>query len=136
MKTELYCDPEVGLIAEILEDRLYFAALSDEFVEVCEQEMCSGLSSVCYFTVDDEFTYTGFYSDFGPLNLSCVYKYCVKVNNFVKFKAKGTEIIHYTSMDPHLRVNAAFLMGCYAVIYLEQNAMEVYYKLVHGEPFM
>lgn len=138
MKKDCYRDSDVGTVVQILPDRLYFAVLTDDYIEVVEscKHDPGTASNVFYFSVDDEFTYKGFYCDFGPLNLSCVYKYCAKVNDYVRFKAKGSEIVHYTCTDPHACVNAAFLMGCYAVVYLEQHAIDVYYTLVSGGPFV
>lgn len=138
MKKDCYRDSEVGTVVEILHDRLYFAVLTDDYIDVvesCEQDS-DITSKAFYFSVDDEFAYEGYYFDFGPLNLSCAYKYCAKVNDYVSFKAKGTEIIHYTSADPRVCVNAAFLMGFYAVVYLERQAIDVYYTLVSGGPFV
>ncbi|RWS31169.1 dual specificity protein phosphatase CDC14A-like isoform X2 [Leptotrombidium deliense] len=51
-----------------------------------------------------------FDSDFGPLNLALLYKYCCKINDIFK-------IVHFTTNNSHKRVNAAFLIGSYATVY-------------------
>lgn len=69
-----------------------------------------------YFSIDNEFRYEKFYKDFGPLNLSMLYHYCEKVQkklNSVSHQNK--KIVHYTGPIEEDRVNAAFLVGCYAV---------------------
>lgn len=77
-----------------------------------------------YFSIDNELVYENFYADFGPLNLAMLYRYCQKVNKKLKGIALSKKkLVHYTTMDSEKRVNAAFLMGSYAVtnffLYLE-----------------
>lgn len=70
-----------------------------------------------YFSIDNELVYENFYSDFGPLNLAVLYRYCQKVNKKLKGIALSKKkLVHYTTMDSEKRVNAAFLIGSYAVI--------------------
>lgn len=69
-----------------------------------------------YFSIDDELVYENFYADFGPLNLAMLYQYCQKVNKKLKaVTLSRKKIVHYTTMYPEKRVNAAFLIGSYAV---------------------
>lgn len=69
-----------------------------------------------FFSIDDELVYENFYDDFGPLNLAMLYRYCQKVNKKLKsVTLRKKRIVHYTTMDPTKRVNAAFLIGSYAV---------------------
>jgi hypothetical protein len=60
---------------EIIKDRFYFATLR------CKPR---STSRTHYFCIDTELTYENFYSDFGPLNLAHVYRYCSKVNKKLK----------------------------------------------------
>jgi cell division cycle 14 len=93
----------------IFPDRLYF-------VTVTSPEKVKCTMNIHYFSIDNELFYENFYADFGPLNLAMVYRYCIKVNK--KLKAMSLckkRIVHYTTMDPEKRVNAAFLIACYAV---------------------
>ncbi|VDD81995.1 unnamed protein product, partial [Mesocestoides corti] len=62
-----------------------------------------------------------FYSDFGPFNLAQIYRYCRKVNKKLK-----NRIVHCASSEPKKRTNAAFLVGCYQIIYLNRSADDAY----------
>lgn len=69
-----------------------------------------------YFSVDEEFIYENFYNDFGPLNICMLYRYCMKLNTKLNAKCHANKkIVHYTSMNPAKRLNAAYLIGSYAV---------------------
>ncbi|ESO07006.1 hypothetical protein HELRODRAFT_77242, partial [Helobdella robusta] len=86
-----------------------------------------------YFCTDDELTYEGFFQDFGPLNIAKLYKYCLKLNKKLKVCAiSKKKVVHYTSFNPQRRVNAAFLIGSYAIIHLKMSPIEVYKVLVSG----
>lgn len=100
-------------LCELIQDRLYFATLRSK---------PRNSSSCYYFSIDDEFVYENFYYDFGPLNLSMLYRYCQKVNK----KLKGSKkIIHYASFDSRKRANAAYLIGSYMIIYQSRTSEEV-----------
>ncbi|XP_015188512.1 PREDICTED: dual specificity protein phosphatase CDC14B-like isoform X5 [Polistes dominula] len=106
--------------AEIIKDRLYFATL-DTTVKP------KSTTNTHYFSIDDELVYENFYADFGPLNLAMLYQYCQKVNK--KLKAVilcRKKIVHYTTMHPEKRVNAAFLIGSYAILYCKRTVEEVF----------
>ncbi|XP_031788244.1 dual specificity protein phosphatase CDC14C isoform X2 [Nasonia vitripennis] len=106
--------------AEIIKDRLYF-------VTVTSPHKAKNTANTHYFSIDNELIYENFYADFGPLNLAMVYRYCQKVDK--KLKAVSLckkRIVHYTTMDNEKRVNAAFLIACYAIIYLKRTAEEAY----------
>lgn len=90
-------------------DRLYFVTLRTMIKPENTQ-------NTHYFSIDDELIYENFYDDFGPLNLAMLYHYCQKVNKKLKaVTLKKKKIVHCTTMDPSKRVNAAFLIGSYAV---------------------
>lgn len=111
--------------AEIIKDRFYFKTVPDKFINT---------PRIHCFSIDDEFVYEKFYADFGPLNLAMLYQYCEKLNKKLKsFRKK--KIVHYTSTDPEKRVNAAFLVGSYAVIYLKRTANEAYELLTNSQDF-
>lgn len=95
-------------VCTILEGRLYFTTLRSK---------PRNTTSCHYFCVDDEFIYENFYADFGPLNQSMLYRYCTKVNKKLKSSSLAKKrLIHYTSYDGRKRANAAYLIGCYAII--------------------
>lgn len=110
-------------LAEIIKDRLYFAT-----VRSLEKPVSAGASH--FFSVDEELVYESFYADFGPLNLAMLFRYCVKLQKKLKsFALAKKKIVHYTSSDGKKRVNAAFLMGSYTIIYLKRTAEQAYQSL-------
>ncbi|KAJ0059331.1 hypothetical protein NL108_015506 [Boleophthalmus pectinirostris] len=110
--------------SEIIKDRLYFTTLrikpkSSTFIH--------------YFSSDEEFVYESFYSDFGPLNLAMLYRYCTKLHKKLKsLTMSKKKLVHFTSHDPKKRANAAVLIGAYAVIYLKRGPDEAYRSLLSG----
>jgi len=118
--------------AEIIKDRLYFATLKGSY-------RLKSTNNTHYFSIDDELVYENFNSDFGPLNLAMLFRYCQKLN--AKLRAPSLHrkrIIHYTSSDPHKRVNAAFLVGGYSIIYMNKTPEEAYRCLLgpNAPPFV
>ena len=59
--------------SEYIPDRLYFVTLKSAIRP-------KSTPNTHYFSIDDELIYENFYADFGPLNLSLLYRYCVKLN--------------------------------------------------------
>ncbi|GAB1598504.1 dual specificity protein phosphatase CDC14C isoform X10 [Argonauta hians] len=114
----------IGGTAEYIPDRLYFATLRGR---------PRSRTNVHYFSIDDELVYENFYMDFGPLNLGMLYRYCCKLNKKLKSSSLSRKkIIHYTSLDGRKRVNAAFLIGAYAIIYLKMTPEEAYQPLINN----
>ncbi|XP_063769798.1 dual specificity protein phosphatase CDC14B isoform X2 [Pseudophryne corroboree] len=110
-----------GGVGTAITDSLYFAILC------CKPK---STPSTYYFSIDDELVYENFYADFGPLNLGMLYKYCLNVNRKLKsFCSAKKKIVHYTSNDPKKQANAAFLIGCYAILYLKKVPEEMYLTL-------
>nr|XP_060618040.1 dual specificity protein phosphatase CDC14B isoform X4 [Anolis sagrei ordinatus] len=106
-------------------DRLYFAILF--------HKPKNGSSSTHYFCIDDELVYENFYADFGPLNLAMIYRYCCKLNKKLKsFTMLRKKIVHYAGIDQKKQANAAFLIGCYCMIYLRESPEAVYRRLLFG----
>ncbi|XP_021070852.1 dual specificity protein phosphatase CDC14B isoform X1 [Mus pahari] len=91
-------------------------------------------SSEHYFSIDNELEYENFYADFGPLNLAMVYRYCCKINKKLKsITMLRKKIIHFTGTDQRKQANAAFLIGCYMVIYLGRTPEDAYRTLIFGD---
>lgn len=60
--------------------------------------------------------YENFFNDFGPLTICMLYRYCQKLNRKLASTLHAKKkIVHYTSMDEEKRLNAAYLIGSYAV---------------------
>uniref|UniRef100_UPI0037E99BCD dual specificity protein phosphatase CDC14AB-like n=1 Tax=Semicossyphus pulcher TaxID=241346 RepID=UPI0037E99BCD len=110
--------------SELITDRLYFVTL---------RAKPKNTANTHYFSTDEEFIYESFYSDFGPLNLGMLYRYCCKLNKKLKsFTMSRKKLVHYTSNDQKKRASAAVLIGGYAVIYLKRSPEEAYRTLISG----
>ncbi|KYB24827.1 Dual specificity protein phosphatase CDC14A-like Protein [Tribolium castaneum] len=111
---------------EFIPGRLYFVTLNTNVAP-------KSTSTVHYFAVDTEKCYDSFYNDFGPLNLAILFHYCGKLDRKL---SNGTlqnkKIVHYTGLDEQNRVNAAFLIGAYAVIKLDYDPEQAYKVLTRG----
>ncbi|XP_072848443.2 dual specificity protein phosphatase CDC14B isoform X2 [Pogona vitticeps] len=106
-------------------DRLYFAILF--------HKPKNGSPSTHYFCIDDELVYENFYADFGPLNLAMIYRYCCKLNKKLKsFTMLRKKIVHYSGFDQKKQANAAFLIGCYCILYLKESPETIYRHLLSG----
>ncbi|XP_047035398.1 tyrosine-protein phosphatase cdcA-like [Helicoverpa zea] len=103
--------PDILFKAEYIKNVLYFAT-------VRQGKTLKNTADTHYFCIDNELVYENYYSDFGPLNLGCVYKYCRILNEKLKQYLNKQTIVHYTSIDPKKKANSAFLLGCYGVLYL------------------
>ena len=64
--------------SEYIPDRLYFVTLKSAIRP-------KSTPNTHYFSIDDELVYENFYADFGPLNLSLLYRYCVKLNKKLRY---------------------------------------------------
>lgn len=88
-----------------------------------------------YIRVDTFLHYEGFYNDFGPYNICNLYHYCKYLNLELEAarKANNRLVIQYTWMDKEKRLNSAYAIGSYAIIYLGKTADEVYKLLTTNE---
>lgn len=108
-----------------IKGRLYFISLSTD-------NKPKSTAATHYFSTDAVFKYENFYKDFGPLNLSMLYHYCTMVEKKLKnVNLLNKRIVHYTGTDERKRLNAAFLIGCYAVIYLNFDPTDAHEILTH-----
>lgn len=112
---------ELADAIEVIPDRLYWVAL---------HTMPKNTLKSHYFSIDNELVYEPFFADFGPLNLSMIYRYCRLLEAKLTDPTMGDKrIIHYCSHDPKKRANAACLVCSYQVIALGKTAENAY------EPF-
>lgn len=111
---------EVVNLCEFIRNRLYFVTISSK-------KPPRSSPDTYYFSIDDELVYSNYYSDFGPLNLAMLYRYCVKVNTLLRcFNNERKKLIHYTTRNLKKRTNAAFLIASYAIIYLHMSPEQSY----------
>lgn len=121
--------PDIIFMAEYIKNVLYFAT-------VREGKVLKSGSDIHYFSIDNELVYENYYSDFGPLNLGCVFKYCKILNDKLKQYLNKQKIVHYTSIDPKKKVNSAFVLGCYGILYLSLQPKDALKPLlVHGQNY-
>ena len=112
--------------SEYIADRLYFVTLKSSVRP-------KSTPNTHYFSIDEELVYENFYADFGPLNLSMLYRYCIKLNKKLNsYTLAKKKIVHYTTIDAHKRANAAFLIASFAVIYLDKTPQEAISPLEGG----
>lgn len=114
---------DVLFMSEYIKNVLYFAT-------VRPGKVFENTAETHFFSVDDELVYENYYCDFGPLNLGCVYKYCRILNEKLEKCLHNQIIVHYTSFDYKKRTNAAFLLGCFGVLYLSLPPKEALKPLI------
>lgn len=70
------------------------------------------------FSTDSEFVYDPFRSDFGPLNLGHVWRYCEKVHKLLptKHSTRTNQYVHSCAHDRGKRANSIFLICCYLMV--------------------
>ncbi|XP_053678545.1 dual specificity protein phosphatase CDC14B [Anopheles nili] len=106
-------------LTTILNHRLYLAIVRKELNPAPRD-------TVHFFNIEETLKYENFFSDFGPLNIAMVYHYCLKVNHLMDdAEMAKKKIFHLTSNDPKKILNAAFLVGCYGIIYLHHNLQSI-----------
>lgn len=120
----------VETLVEIISGRLYFAV-----VKGSAAYKMKSTNDTFYFNIDNELFYNNYYLDFGPLNISCLYKYCLKLNKYLSLVKGLRRVVHYTTNNDKKKANAAFLMGSYAVIYLQMYPEIVAKILQPAGPF-
>jgi cell division cycle 14 len=74
------------------------------------------------FTIDDWLCYSPFNSDFGPLNLSQITKFCRELDRLLtSHKYVNHCFYHTSSQNFDKQANALLLICCYAVIVLKED---------------
>ncbi|KAF7638559.1 hypothetical protein Mgra_00001937 [Meloidogyne graminicola] len=111
-------------VAQIIPGRLYFTSYGFN-CNIPNDDLKSQ-----YIDIED-----GFYDDFGPVNLSVLYRFCKYLNLLLeKAEKENKRIFLYTSMDQSNRVNAAYLIASYLIIHKECSAEQAYLRLQAAEP--
>ncbi|QQP50589.1 Uncharacterized protein FKW44_011632, partial [Caligus rogercresseyi] len=100
--------------SEFIPERLYFVTLKSDVRP-------KSTPNTHYFNIDKDLVYENFYFDSFDTVLSSIGSY----------PARGSleEDLHYTSKEAQKRANAAYLIGSYAVIYLNMTPQEAYRPL-------
>uniref|UniRef100_F7BZ82 protein-tyrosine-phosphatase n=1 Tax=Monodelphis domestica TaxID=13616 RepID=F7BZ82_MONDO len=126
-------EQELDLVELELEPEDVYLDITDRLCFAILYQKPKSAANIHYFSIDDEFEYQNFLADFGPLNLAMVYRYCCKINKKLKsLTLIRKKIIHFTGADKKKQANAAFLMGCFIIIYLEKSPEDTYRMLLVG----
>jgi len=100
-------DPLLDGALEIIPDRLYWAIYDG---------VPRDTPNIHFVNTVNRFIYEPFYRDFGPLNLSQLYRYC----HFMREKLENPEyadkkICHWSQHEPEKAANAAWLIGGFMI---------------------
>lgn len=107
---------------EIIKDKLYFATLTTGYRP-------KPTKNSKYFHIEDDIVYESFYFDFGPYHLCHLYQFCERLNAELAKAPSNKKIVFYTSDNETLRLNAAYLIGSYAIINLSKSPAWVHAQL-------
>ena len=100
------CQP--GVAYPVIDGRLYWASVQTEPASAQGEH---------WFSTDRILTYSAFCADFGPMNLSSVYRFLkIMREKLESAELKGSKIVYYTGPTPQQRTNCVFLLGCYLCV--------------------
>lgn len=115
----------------IIPDKLYFMVAKCRPKDRDKSAASEG-GKKHFFSIDNTMRYEPFFIDFGPLNLACLYKFCMLLNHKLQDpQLKDHQIYYFTAHDAQKIANAAVLIGCYQVLYLKKTPKEAY-KAIKG----
>jgi len=123
---------------EIIPGRLFFMVAKP--AKSKDKSAASDKINRHFFTIDNTLQYEPFFVDFGPLNLACLFRFCMLLNyKLTDEKLKDDEIYYFTANDPKYIANASALIGAYQVLYLKLSPPEAFnsvYKIARkAKPF-
>lgn len=88
-----------------------------------DQETSPTKRKVHFFSIDQELVYWNFFSDFGPLNLGQLYRFCQKLNNKLNDpRLTNRVIIFYSNSSFEKRSNAMYLLSAWQVLYMGRSS--------------
>ncbi|XP_072387293.1 dual specificity protein phosphatase CDC14B-like isoform X2 [Diabrotica undecimpunctata] len=133
MDKQINTPREADNYVEILHKQLYFAVLTGK--EIIKLKYNNNNNKIVFICIDDEFYYENYYNDFGPFNISCVYKYCLKIRKYINCTKGEKCVVHYTCEYPEKKANAACLMGLFCVMYLNFQPKDIWNILQKLGPY-
>jgi len=111
---------------QIIPGRLFFMVVKCR-PKKNEKSAASDQVNRHFFTIDNTLRYEPFFVDFGPLNLACLFRFCMLLNYKLNDnKLKDSEIYYFTAHDPQHIANASVLIGAYQVLYLKRSPPEAF----------
>ncbi|GAA6007605.1 hypothetical protein JCM10207_006401 [Rhodosporidiobolus poonsookiae] len=85
---------------------------------------------VHWFTIDDQLQYLSFFQDYGPLNVGCLYRFCLHLHSLLTAPEHAHQkVFLYSSDEPDKKVNAALLMALYAMVVMRWSVADVLHPL-------
>ncbi|GAA5967534.1 hypothetical protein JCM21900_001192 [Sporobolomyces salmonicolor] len=85
---------------------------------------------VHWFTIDDQLVYLSFFQDYGPLNVGCLYRFCLHLHALLEApEHRHQRIFLYSSDEPDKKVNAALLMALYAMVVMRWSVADVLHPI-------
>lgn len=129
-------NPTQNTLIELLPDQLYFGCFPNP--DAIDQTDKS-IKKTCFVSVNNKFHYEPFYEDFGPWNLSVLYRICVQIDKLLEIEEKrGRKVVLFCQEDgsgdyEKIRVNTAYVLGAYLIIYQGFSADDAYLKVSSGE---
>ncbi|EGT32229.1 hypothetical protein CAEBREN_20594 [Caenorhabditis brenneri] len=123
-------------LTELLPNQLYFGCFPNpETIDKSEKTA----KKTCFFSVNNRFHYEPFYEDFGPWNLSVLYRLCIQIDKLLEIEEKrGRRVVMFCSEDgsgdyEKIRVNTAYVLGSYLIIYHGFSADDAFLRVSSGE---
>uniref|UniRef100_A0A1I7TSM6 protein-tyrosine-phosphatase n=1 Tax=Caenorhabditis tropicalis TaxID=1561998 RepID=A0A1I7TSM6_9PELO len=123
-------------LTELLPNQLYFGSFPNPN-ELDKTD--KSFKKTCFFSVNNRFHYEPFYEDFGPWNLSVLYRFCIQIDKLIEIEEKrGRRVVICCQEDgtgdfDKIRVNTAYVLGAYLIIYQGFSADDAYLKVCSGE---
>ncbi|CAK9440182.1 uncharacterized protein LODBEIA_P42820 [Lodderomyces beijingensis] len=113
-------------LIEFLKNRIYLGAYDYAPADT---------KDLVYFTVEDALPYNAFHLDFGPLNISNLYRFAVVLHNILnEDENQGKGVVFYSSSCPKQRANAACLLCCYMILVQSWSPHQVLQPIAQFEP--
>nr|pir hypothetical protein C17G10.4a - Caenorhabditis elegans [Caenorhabditis elegans] len=123
-------------LTELLPNRLYFGCFPNpDAIDKSDKSV----KKTCFININNKFHYEPFYEDFGPWNLSVLYRLCVQVGKLLEVEEKRSRRVVLFCQDDgtgqydKIRVNTAYVLGAYLIIYQGFSADDAYLKVSSGE---
>ena len=120
----------LGKIYPIIPGRLSFTAHHDDDHT---NEQISRNIHMFYFSSDFHEHYEPYCADFGPVNLSVVYRFCELMNERMNdLRLKNRHLVYYSDENPLVQTNVAMLLASYVMLcqgWKAEQAVEPFAKV-------
>ncbi|KAG0253812.1 Dual specificity protein phosphatase cdc14a [Mortierella polycephala] len=111
-------DREASNVCEFIEDQLYFMWTPINPINT---------RRTTYLTIDEYLHYETFFSDFGPFDISDIFRFCYLLKERYELaKSMGKVLCLHTNPEDLTRANAAFALCCYMMLLQNKTPEEAY----------